>query len=252
MSPHQIDAWTATLTRRLDAIQAAILDLIDTGTEAHPPSGHVFTPTRKGTCRICDENMHSHERRPATHKEKTSQDRRDGHFYPTPPGNTRQPIHRSNPVLGAVTRWESQVEAAVTELVGTVGEVSSVLVALGIEPYDEDGRPAKLPKEPPVRTTQSGRVVAECSPARSRWIVLDSIVWLTAACGALADRMRVSDDVSDRGHYVERLTFALARQVGVLEPRRCVREGCTRLAPVGSGTVCDACRKAEYREAKSA
>ena len=223
MTPAAIDAWTATMSRRTDAIRAAMLDLIDCG-----PDNTYPTP------------------RNPTKREQVSQDRADGHFHPTPPGRTRSAGEISNPVLGTVLSHETAVEEAVTALVGTVGEVASVLMALGIQPHDETGVNVIPPKEPPTRVTPTGRVVISSAPSQCRRTVQGCIVWLGYAVDALADRMRQSDGAQERGQYVERLTHMLARRVGVVEPRTC-KTGCGREAPVGRGETCTACRsRASY------
>ena len=228
MTPAAVDAWTATMSRRTDAIRAAMFDLIDCG-----PDNTYPTP------------------RNPTKREQVSQDRPDGHFHPTPPGHTRSAHEVSNPVLGAITSHETTVEEAVTNLIGTVGEVASVLMALGIQPYDEQGRTLIPPKEPPTRKTPSGRIVIEQAPSHCRRTVQDCTSWLRSACDALADRMRLSDDAQERGQYVERLLHLLARRVGVVEPRTC-KTGCGREAPVGRGETCTACRsKASYERKAS-
>ena len=227
MTPAAIDAWTATLTRRNHAIRAAMLDLIDCGPD----------------------NTYPASRQPSE-REKRSQDRADGHFHPTPPGRTRSTGEVSNPVLGTVLSHETAVEEAVTNLVGTVGEVASVLMALGIQPHDEQGRNVIPPKEPPTRVTTTGRVVISRSPALCRSTVIGCTTWLGYAADALADRMRASDDAQERGQYVERLLHLLARRVGVVEPRTC-KTGCGREAPVGRGETCTACRSALSRERRA-
>lgn len=226
MKTAQADAWTATVQRRLDAIQTAVLDVIDCGTEVAYP-----------------------ESRKPTRREQLSQDRVDGHFHPTPIGQSRR-TGTSNTVLAAVARWETDVERVVTEVVGTVGEVASVLSSLGIEVRDEQGREWTPPKEPPTRKTSTGRVVACVDPAAARRLTVESVGWLKSACDALVDRARLSDGASIRCGYVERLTHVLAQRAGVSESRKCVH-GCGKEAPVGRGRVCRSCESQAYRERKA-
>ena len=220
------DAWTATMHRRLDTIQTAILDLIDVGPADRPPV------PRKPTAR-----------------ERRSQDRADGHFAPTPKGNSRTPYHVSNPTHTQAERWETEVEEAVTALYGTVAEVVAIVGQLGLTPTDEEGSTVVCPAEPDTRRTTTGRLVVELHPAGCRRPTVEAVAWLGAACDALIDRARraeadAGEMVGDRARYVESLSGTLARRVGVAEGRTCT---CGRPAPVGEGRKCGACGMLEMR-----
>ena len=243
------DAWTATMHRRLDAIQTAILDLIDVGGAGHLPAGHVANPNGHGKCRVCGLDASAHERRPPTAAERRSHDRAHGNFYPTPKGSSRVPYHVSNPTHTQAERWETEVEEAVTALYGTVAEMVTIIGQLGLTPTDEEGSTVVCPAEPDTRRTTTGRLVVELHPAGCRRPTVEAVVWLGAACDALIDRARraeadAGEMVGDRARYVESLSGTLARRVGVAEGRTCT---CGRPAPVGEGRKCGACGMLEMR-----
>ena len=243
------DAWTATMHRRLDAIQTAILDLIDVGGAGHLPAGHVANPNGHGKCRVCGLDASAHERRPPTAAERRSHDRAHGNFYPTPKGSSRVPYHVSNPTHTQTERWETEVEEAVTALYGTMAEVVGIMYEFDLHPLAEDGTPAVCPEEPPTRRTSNGRLIVELHPVACRQATLQAVVWLGAACDVLIDHVRGAEDESGemaaiRARYLQTLTSTLARRVGVAESRTCVT-GCGRSAPVGKGATCQACRKAK-------
>ena len=243
------DAWTATMHRRLDAIQTAILDLIDVGGAGHLPAGHVANPNGHGRCRVCGLDASAHERRPPTAAERRSHDRAHGNFYPTPKGSSRVPYHVSNPTHRQVERWETEVEEAVTALYGTMAEVVGIMYEFDLHPLAEDGTPAVCPEEPPTRRTSNGRLIVELHPVACRQATLQAVVWLGAACDVLIDHVRGAEDESGemaaiRARYLQTLTGTLARRVGVAEGRTCT---CGRPAPVGEGRKCGACGMLEMR-----
>jgi hypothetical protein len=220
MNSVQVDAWKASVLPRVDAIRDRVCQLVDEGNVE--PVVVSREPSKQ---------------------EKVSQDRRDGIFVSTPAGRSRRSSGPSDPTLSAVLAWESKVEDAVTALFGTVGEVEDVVVQLGVTVRD-GVLPAFPPPLPVVRRSGSGRLVVCVAPSDARRVVLELCGWLRLACVAVVERCRVSGD-ADRALYVERLTVGLARAVGVAEPRRCV-EGCGRVAPVGRGATCGACRKRRH------
>jgi len=189
MTPSQIDSWHATLTRRVEQIRLTLIGLIRDGTEQELPL------PRKPTA-----------------AERLSQDRRDGHFNPTTPGHARQPHQDTDTVLAGILRWETDIEYAVTLLIGTVGEIWTTLEMIGVTVLPP-------PKEPPTRRSSNGRPVICAAPATALHLVHTHTRWLDEALGKMADRIRVSPD-DDRARHLERLTRTLSHQLGVEEIAR--------------------------------
>ena len=208
VSTRQADHWQAHMHARLDRIQAAVLDLIDVGSE---PVAVI-------------------PRRPSE-VERLSQDRKDGHFHPTPKGISRRPVYESNPVLSETLVWESEVERAVEAVELLAVDVGDVLTSLGI--------PAPRP----------GSLTDATGLARMRQDTISTVNWMHDAVRNLADRVRDSDapeGLRDRADYIERLSHDCGRRVGVREPKLC-KAGCGREVP-GNGT-CGACRVRRHRQA---
>jgi hypothetical protein len=228
----QTDAWTATMTRRLESIRAAMLDVIDMGID------ETTLPTSRDPSR----------------KEQDATDRRDGRFVPTPSGAagaTRQ-AGVSRPTENRVLAQEGAVQALTTHLYELCAQVEHSLVGeFGLE-LDEIEPPTI--REDEATYLRPSRTVVDLDVRACRRWTLDATFWLENVAGELAGVWLAAEgDQADRvrGHatWFGTAVGALSRRL-TPKARECAC-GCGEPAPVGGGATRSGCRVRAHRAKKA-
>lgn len=223
VTQRQVDSWLATVTGRIDRIQAAVLDLVDVGLDEPLPAAR----------------MPSNREKAATYRPGDTGDL--AHYQPTPAAQGRR-SSMANPTLGRLEARETEIERAVTWLHDLADRTVNMLT---LEDLELDKHPPPLP----TRVTGSGERLVSCGPARVRAHVVEMCGWLREAAGAFAEPIRSTRPgeammLRSRAAYLEQLTASVARRLGTGERSTC-DAGCGRPA---TGT-CGACRVRKHRNA---
>lgn len=228
-----IDHYLTTTHHELRRYTAGLHDLIDCGSPDNPSR-----PRPPGV-----------RDRAATDRTPSARDNTGELFDPTPKtAGRRSPGHRSDPTGRAVTRWEDDVEQAVTRLYTIVTDVAHTVDGLGLTCHDPHGQELEPPQPPPTRETARGDLVVVAAPSAARRHVTAATSWLASAVDALADRMRtvtdgdVGDGLWDQASQVGRQIVWEARRVAPDRPRLCGC-GCRRPLAGSRRPVRDACQK---------
>jgi hypothetical protein len=225
----QTDAWTATMTRRLETIRSAMLDVIDLG---------------------IDENSLPTSRDPSR-KEQDATDRRDGRFVPTPSGAagaTRQ-AGVSRPTENRVLAQEGAVQALTSHLFYLCSEVDrSIVGGFGLEV--DEMEPPSLRNEEATYLRPSKIVVDLDVRACRRWID-QATYWLENVAKELAALWLASegehgDRVGGHATWFGTAVRAVEGRVSPTKVREWCQEGCGRPAEVKDGysrARCRSCRR---------
>jgi hypothetical protein len=227
----QTDAWTATMTRRLEAIRTAMLDVIDCGIDEYT------LPVSRDPSR----------------KEQDLTDRRDGRFTPSQAaGGTRQ-AGVSRPTENRVLAQEGAVQALTSHLHELCAQVEHSLVGeFGLE-LDELEPPTT--REDEATYLRPSRTVVDLDVRACRRWTLDATFWLENVASELAEVWLAAEgEQADRvrGHATWFGTAVGSLSRRLTPPRRCAC-GCGQEAPPkGEGATRSGCRSRMQRERRTA
>jgi hypothetical protein len=219
----QSDAWTATMSRRLETIRVAMLDVIDGG---------------------IDERSLPLPREPSR-KEQDLTDRKDGRFLPSPRAvGAARHAGTSSPTENRVLAQEGAVQALASHLFYLCSEVDrSVVGGFGLDISEME--PPSLRHEEATYLKPSKIVVDLDVRACRAWIV-DATLWLERVATELAALWLAAEgEHGERiGGHVNWFGAAVRALEGRVRPSRAgeCQEGCGRVTEVVDGYARSRCR----------